>query len=187
MKQSHLPEDLKRCVAFHGHLCPGVVIGYCAARLALEELRAERSGDEEVIAIVENDTCAVDAIQVLTGCTFGKGNLYFLDYGKMAFSFAVRRTGKSIRLRLRPIRPPDIESVPEDQRRDRHIEYMLEQDSKNLFEIRKDALTRLPATARIRESLPCDACGEMVMATRIREYGGRNLCIPCHEHRLEQT
>ena len=30
---------------------------------------------------------AVDAVQVLTGCTFGKGNLIYRPTGKMAFSF----------------------------------------------------------------------------------------------------
>ena len=88
--QIELPDDLKTCVEFHGHLCPGVVIGYCTAKLGMRELSARRAGDEELIAIVENDTCAVDAIQVLTGCTFGKGNLFFRDHGKMVFTFATR-------------------------------------------------------------------------------------------------
>ena len=98
-----LPDDLKRCVAFHGHLCPGVVIGYCAAKLGMRELSAQRAGDEEVIAIVENDTCAVDAIQVLTGCTFGKGNLFFRDHGKMVFTFALRANGQSVRPPIPPL------------------------------------------------------------------------------------
>jgi len=94
MKEIDLPDDLKQCVAFHGHLCPGLVIGYCAAKLGMRLLAADRSADEELIAIVENDTCAVDAIQALTGCTFGKGNLFFQDHGKMVFTFAVRPTAR---------------------------------------------------------------------------------------------
>ena len=27
-----LPEDLKKCVDFHGHLCPGLVYGYLVAK-----------------------------------------------------------------------------------------------------------------------------------------------------------
>ena len=179
MEETDLPEDLQECVAFHGHLCPGVVIGYCAAKLGMRELPARRAGDEELIAIVENDTCAVDAVQVLTGCTFGKGNLYFRDYGKMVFTFATRCNGHSIRLRLRPARPPGIEAVPENRRRRYQIEHMLSQDPAGLFETRRDALASLPSAAHIRESLPCDACGEMVMSTRLRHRGGRSLCIPC--------
>ncbi|MCL4536163.1 MAG: formylmethanofuran dehydrogenase subunit E family protein, partial [Nitrospirae bacterium] len=61
-------------VKFHGHSCPGLALGYRVGVAAVKELNMENiSEDEEVVAIVENDSCAVDAIQVLTGCTFGKG------------------------------------------------------------------------------------------------------------------
>lgn len=186
MEEINLPEDLKECVAFHGHLCPGVVIGYCAAKLGMRDLSARRAGDEELIAIVENDTCAVDAIQVLTGCTFGKGNLYFRDHGKMVFTFATRSNGRSVRLCLRPIGPPDISEIPEDQRRRRQVEFMLAHDPSEFFEVRKDALASLPSTARIRESFPCEACGEMVMSTRVRPRGNKNVCIPCYENTQER-
>ena len=179
MEEINLPEDLKQCVAFHGHLCPGVVIGYCAAKLGMRELSARRAGDEELIAIVENDTCAVDAIQVLTGCTFGKGNLYFRDHGKMVFTFAARSNGRSVRLCLRPISPPGIGDVPEDQRRRYHIEFMLVHDPVEFFDVRKDALACLPSQARIRESVPCETCAEMVMSTRLRKRGNKSVCIPC--------
>ena len=181
MAKLELPDDLKRCVAFHGHFCPGVVIGYCAAKLGMRELGAERSGDEELIAIVENDTCAVDAIQVLTGCTFGKGNLYFRDYGKMVFTFAVRPSGRSVRLCLRPGPAPATDDLPEDQRRRRQIEYMLAGDPARLFSVRTEALACLPPGARIRQSVACDECGERVMATRIQDRDGRKVCIPCQE------
>jgi len=186
MEGMHLPDDLKQCVAFHGHLCPGVVIGYCAAKLGMRELSARRAGDEELIAIVENDTCAVDAIQVLTGCTFGKGNLYFRDYGKMVFTFATRSNGRSVRLRLRPTSPTMAKDVPEDQQRRHRIEFMLARDPSEFFEVRKDALACLPSTARIRESSACEACGEMVMSTRLRARGNKNVCIPCYENAQEQ-
>ncbi len=39
-------------------------------------LQVERDGDEELFAIVETDACGADAIQVITGCTFGKGNFF---------------------------------------------------------------------------------------------------------------
>ena len=31
----NLPEDLKRVVAFHGHFCPGILVGWRAAKLAM--------------------------------------------------------------------------------------------------------------------------------------------------------
>jgi formylmethanofuran dehydrogenase subunit E len=69
------PASLTQVVAFHGHYCPGVTIGYRAALIALRELGVERAQDEELVALCENDACGVDAVQALTGCTLGKGNL----------------------------------------------------------------------------------------------------------------
>jgi formylmethanofuran dehydrogenase subunit E len=59
----------------HGHECPGLAIGYRMAAAGFEALESARAEDEELVAIVENDACGVDALQCLTGCTFGKGNL----------------------------------------------------------------------------------------------------------------
>ena len=54
-----------------------------------------------MVCISENDACGVDAIQVLLGCSVGKGNLLFHMRGKQAFSFYNRKTGKSVRLVLK--------------------------------------------------------------------------------------
>ena len=94
-------DDFKRCEAFHGHVCGGLAIGYVAAKAGLAWLREKRALDEELVAIVETDACCVDAIQVLTGCTFGKGNLIYRDYGKMGFTFFNRRSGQGVRLAMR--------------------------------------------------------------------------------------
>ena len=80
------PEDFEAIVRFHGHVCPGVALGYRAAKIAAALLQADRSEDEELVAIVETDACGVDAFQVLLGCTLGKGNLLFRDYGKQVFT-----------------------------------------------------------------------------------------------------
>ena len=76
---------------FHGHTCPGLALGYRVALFALDKL-GNRAVDEELVAIVENNSCAVDAVQVITGCTFGKGNLIFRDYGKQVYTFLRRPT-----------------------------------------------------------------------------------------------
>ena len=90
------------CVAFHGHSCGGLTIGWKAALYAIELLELKFSDDEEVCCICENDACCVDAIQVMLGCSAGKGNLMFHLTGKMAFSFYERSSGKSVRLMLKP-------------------------------------------------------------------------------------
>lgn len=87
----------ERCAAFHGHVCGGLTIGYQAALYAAKLLGLTFSQDEEVVCICENDACGVDAIQVMLGCSVGKGNLLFHLRGKQAFSFYNRKTGESVR------------------------------------------------------------------------------------------
>ena len=92
-----ISKDLvEKTIDFHGHWCPGLAVGIRAAELALKEIG--KASDEEIVAVVETDMCAVDAIQYLTGCTLGKGNLIYKDYGKSAFTFYRRRDNKAIRL-----------------------------------------------------------------------------------------
>ncbi len=79
-------------IQFHGHECPGLAIGYRMATAAMETLELFRAEDEELVAIVENDACGVDALQCVTGCTFGKGNLLFRDYGKHVYTIFSRST-----------------------------------------------------------------------------------------------
>ena len=94
----------QECVRFHGHECPGLAIGYRAVEIAKEYLGDVFSPlyDEEVVCVTENDACGVDAVQWLSGCTIGKGNLIYRPSGKMAFSFFLRKSGKSIRLVMKP-------------------------------------------------------------------------------------
>ena len=92
-----LSEDLKKCIEFHGHLCPGLVYGYLVAKEAIKLLELRRSRDEEVVAISENDSCAVDALQIVLGTSTGKGNLILKDYGKNAYTILNRSSKKAYR------------------------------------------------------------------------------------------
>ncbi len=94
------PELITQTISFRGHFCPGLAVGIRAAQWAIEEMG--KASDEEIVAVVETDMCGVDAIQFLTGCTFGKGNLIHKDFGKNAFTFYRRRDNKSARLVARP-------------------------------------------------------------------------------------
>jgi formylmethanofuran dehydrogenase subunit E len=85
-------------VRFHGHSCPGLAIGYRMTVAGLAALEQARAGDEELVAIVENDACGVDAVQVVAGCSFGKGNLVFRDVGKPVYTFFSRATGRGVRV-----------------------------------------------------------------------------------------
>ena len=94
-------EDFKKCADFHGHICPGLAIGYRAAMAALDWLEENRAMDEEMVATVETDACGTDAVQVLTGCTLGKGNLILKYYGKHVYTVVSRNSGEGVRVALK--------------------------------------------------------------------------------------
>ena len=190
--------DIEGTIKFHGHSCPGLAIGIRAAEIALREI-GPHSADEEIVAIVETDMCGVDAIQYLTGCPFGKGNLIHLDYGKNAFTFIRRSDGKALRIVTRSdaFDPPNPEhqalferlrggeATEEEQARfgalhSQRVQQVLDAPEEMLFDVH-EVEPRIPARARVMASLACDACGEMAMETRTRRFQGRTLCTPCFE------
>lgn len=166
--------ELTETVRFHGHLCPGLAIGYRASKIALERLASERAEDEEMVAIVENDSCSVDAVQWLTGCTFGKGNFIFRDFGKQVFTFAMRPTGRAVRIALKAC-TSDVETD-----RETRINHILNAPTEDLFEVMQMTIS-LPPMAQIRDSVVCESCGEGVMNSRAVERDGQTLCTPCSQ------
>jgi formylmethanofuran dehydrogenase subunit E len=203
MDLENLPQDLGPVVAFHGHLCPGVLIGYRASKIALEKLRSGRSEDEELVAVVENDSCSVDAVQFMTGATFGKGNFIFRDYGKQVFTFIRRSDGKALRVSLRTDGrdldnlTPEEKKLLEDYRstdepseelrqaaRKLSARALLENSDEKLFDIEWVEVP-MPEKARIFKSVECESCGEKTMETRVVKCKGRSYCIPCSEKRPE--
>ena len=165
-------------VKFHGHTCPGLAMGYRMALAAMDALKAVHSGDEEIVAMVENDACGVDALQCLTGCTFGKGNLVFRDYGKQVYTLYSRATGKGVRVIFHG------KGVPPGMRENRgaYADFILNAPAGDLISL-TNVTINAPEPARIRNSVICAECSEPVMETRIREVNGKILCIPCAEGR----
>ncbi len=198
MKETTVSAELiEKTTQFHGHWCPGLAIGIRASEWALQEMG--KSADEEVVAVVETDMCGVDAIQYMTGCTFGKGNLIYKDYGKNAFTFYFRKNGKAARLVLRPTIYGDAGPLLRKLHQKMEAEGLSEEEEKTWKETR-GAISRrimeldltevfevkapegpLPKKARIFSSLTCERCGEPVMETRTRRFSDQGLCIPCFE------
>ncbi len=177
MAFTYRKELLERAVDFHGHLCPGLLIGFRAALLGLKTLEGKRSEDEELVAIVENDSCAVDGIQSVTGCTFGKGNLIFRDFGKQVFTLADRSKVRGTRLSFRGdrLKTKANEGVTD---RDAFIKVLLDSTDEELFHV-QEVTAILPDFAQIHPSLACDICGERVMETRIAHVRGQKMCLDC--------
>jgi formylmethanofuran dehydrogenase subunit E len=164
----------KDIIAFHGHSCPGLAIGYRMTKAGLSFLAGSRSADEELVAIVENDACGVDALQMLSGCTFGKGNLIFKDYGKHVYTLYNRKTKRGVRVVF------NDRHVPGGMRdnREQFIRWLLTAPEEVIVSLKEVQLDE-PEPARIRKSVTCAFCGESVMETRTREIRGKTACIPC--------
>lgn len=191
-------KTLDEVVSFHGHMCPGLAIGYRVSVLALREA-GRRSGDEEIVAIVENNSCAVDAVQVMTGCTFGKGNLIFRDYGKQVYTFIKRPTGEYLRISVKWASPKETDEErsmwerysqgdrAEDvlkavhNRKSKKTRAILDASDTELFDITRGKVEEMPQEARIYPSITCGMCGEKTMEPRLRVKQGMTVCIPCFE------
>lgn len=163
-------------VEFHGHSCPGLAIGYRMSLAAMRYLGSTRSDDEELVAVVENDACGVDALQCITGCTFGKGNLLFQDFGKNVYTLYSRSSGKGVRVAFHGRR------VPNGLREDKpaFIRFLQECGDEAILTL-VDTDATPPNPARIRNSVVCQICQEPVMDTRLRVAGGQTVCMPCAE------
>jgi len=158
----------------HGHHCPGLAMGYRMAKEALAVIRASHPEGERLGAVVENNMCGTDALQWVTSCTFGKGNLVFRDWGKPVFTLYSVRTREGVRVVFHGKR------VPQSARKDRDdfIIWILEaprEEMMSLIEVTMDE----PDSPRTKASVNCGGCGEPVSISRIREIDGETLCIPC--------
>ncbi len=171
-------EDLKRAVAYHGHLCSGQVLGVRMARLGLEIMGlSDRDPKKmrDLIVFVESDRCATDAAYVVTGATMGRRRMKYKDYGKMAMSFYYIPTKKAVRVYpVTDVFPPaDVEDLVKfwDQYNDNDLFswYNVEID------INENDLPGKP-----REHAVCSQCGERVLDGRhIIDNQGVIKCRAC--------
>ena len=160
-------------LAFHGHSCPGLALGCRVAVDALARMDMDRpSKDEELVCVAETDSCAVDAIQAIAGCTLGKGNLLLRMRGKHAFSFYQRNGKGSFRILWRAAQKHDM---PRAER----AFYYLSAPASELYTL-SEVCKPLPAQALLSPSLACALCGEMTSEPYIRLRDGQPQCLDCH-------
>ena len=195
-----IDQMFQEAVVFHGHSCPGLAIGVRVAVIAREVLTAGRAEDEDLVCIAETDACGVDGIQFVSGCTAGKGNLIIHNYGKQAFSFFNRATGKAVRVAVRPEAAMDARdpegwaarmavfagtATPEQQAaaeasKERMIDVYLHGPQEEVYSVTMIPAPEIPK-AKIQVSVICAGCGEPVMPARAVERDGKYFCVPCSE------
>lgn len=161
----------EEAVAFHGHACPGLAIGFRAVEAAEKALGKSllQGTDEDFVCVAENDACGVDAVIYLTDCTPGKGNFLFRLRGKQAFSFFVR-DGEAVRVVLKPKKC--------EMTREEWQEELLTKPIEELFDLKKPHY-ELPERARIFVNQACSLCGESTMELMLRLEEGKPVCLDC--------
>src|SRR5260370_27458801 len=79
----------------------GQVVGLGMGMLGCRAIGVEepRGADRKsLIAFVEIDRCAADAVNTVIGCRLGKRTLKYYDYGKLAATFLNVKTGEAVRV-----------------------------------------------------------------------------------------
>src|SRR6478752_1442035 len=101
MMLQSLEDLLHKAEIAHGHMCAGQILGVRMSVLGLRSLGIEDplgADRKRLVAFVEIDRCATDAIGMVTGCRLGKRTLKFRDWGKMAATFVDLSAGTGVRI-----------------------------------------------------------------------------------------
>lgn len=159
-----------KAVAFHGHACPGLAIGFRACEAAIEKMGINPAEDEELVCVCETDACGVDAVQALLSCTLGKGNLIYKNLGKQAYTFINRKNGQGMRFYLK--------ARNQGMERAAYQQYLLDAPLDVLFSFKESSM-KIPEKARLFKSLICEKCGEWLSEPQARIEEGKQVCLSC--------
>ncbi|WP_078060667.1 FmdE family protein [Desulfotomaculum copahuensis] len=194
------PKDyLEMGLKFHGHKCPAMPMGLRAGAAAMNKLGIGRTGDSEWLALVEIGenhcaTCFADGVQVITGCTFGKGNIKKLDYGKWGLTLINKKAGKAVRV------APKAETMAQNKQSTFFTEYrtkgvpptkvpaevvdpliqrVMNAPEEMLFNVSEIFDYPYQEKKHSFESFVCEECGEMVVEQYGRIKNGKKVCPVC--------
>ena len=198
----HLMKSFEEVVDFHRHLCLDIAMGFRIAQAAMREMGNEVSNMKQVVAIVDNETCAVDAIQEFTGCTMGKRNLILTGVGKPVYTLMNTKTRNAVRIYCHFWETFDPDG--EFSKRRRHsvsslatkeeaesfqkelkgkIDEILNASEDKLFSLKRVSMEPPPKSGKY-QSEPCTACGEHTHIGRLQLVDGKKMCKSCAESSL---
>lgn len=192
----YVEKEFDEVVAFHGCYCLDIAMGYRISKALMREMGTDMSNMKDVYAYVGAPTCAVDAIQKVTGCTPGKRNLVFTNTGKSVFVVHNVKTGKAVRaychywdnfdhaqLREQRKAAHAPTATPEQKAAlstllDHQIHGILAAPEATLFALSRVKLEAPPRSSKYI-SEPCAVCGEFAKADLLQDQGGKKLCLEC--------
>jgi len=189
-------------LTLHGHKCPAMPLGLRVGAAAMNKLCVERATDGQLMALVEIGenhcaTCFADGVQMITGCTFGKGNIKKLHYGKWGVTLIDKKSGRAVRV------APRAEAMEANK----HTEFFSKYREKGVPASEVPDGVVAPLIERVMnapedqllnvgelfekhwqdsphsfDSFKCDMCGEMTVEPYGRLLGDKRVCIPCREN-----
>ncbi|GAB4231791.1 MAG: FmdE family protein [Deltaproteobacteria bacterium] len=197
-------EYLEAGLQFHGHKCPAMPMGLRAGAAAMNRLGVGRAKDKELSAVVElgDDHCShcfADGIQMVTGCTFGKGNLRKAGYGKFGVTLVDRESGQAVRVvpkaeaQAKMKQTPffleyRLKGVPPSRVPDAVVDPLIGQvmgaPEDGILNVGRPFPMDIGKPSETFASFVCDRCGETVVEKYGRVVGERKVCIPCQEKLL---
>ncbi len=186
---------------FHGHKCPAMPNGLRVAEAAMNKLGVERTGDSALHAILELGedhcaTCFADGVQVISGCTFGKGNIEKTHKGKWGLTLVDKKTNRAVRA------VPKAEAMLQTKKTEFFTKYRElgvppTQVPDEVVQPLVDKVMNAPAEMIMTisdvfefkwqqpphsfNSLACEQCGEMVVAEYTTLKNGKRICKDCAE------
>lgn len=187
-------------VDFHRHLCLDIAIGYRAAEILVREMGDELKNMKEVVALVGNQTCALDAIQEITGCTFGKRNLIMTHVGKPVYILQNTKTGNSVRVYChywdtfdhtefrmlrKAVKKTDATAEQKatlQQLTKETIDKILAAPESELFQVSRIVLPP-PEISGKYPAAACTVCGEYADQALLTGAEGKKLCKECVEQK----
>jgi len=192
---------LEAGLTLHGHKCPAMPMGLRVGAAAINKLGVERAKDGQLIALIEigDDhcaTCFADGVQMITGCTFGKGNIKKLHYGKWGVTLIDKKSGRAVRVTpraeaMKANKQTEFFSeyrekgVPASQVPPAVVEPLIERvmnaPEQQLLSVGDIVERKWTDPPHSFDSFVCEMCGEMTVEPYGRILGGKKVCIPCRE------
>jgi formylmethanofuran dehydrogenase subunit E len=168
----------KKAKEFHGHACPGIVLGTRLAMAGMRELGMDpHKNHHNLIVYMEIDRCGADAVQAITGCSLGHRSLKHMDYGKFAATFVDMGTGKAVRVAVQEKNRAKHDHLEQKE----VIKILGESPESDILKIEKVRISipddDIPGFPKEKEK--CSICGEQVLDNRHVIIEGKVLCKNC--------
>lgn len=199
-------EFLQAGQQLHGHKCPAMPLGLRAGAAAMNTLGVERAKDGQLLAVVELGDghcahCFADGVQMITGCTFGKGNIRKAGYGKFGLTLIDRASGRAVRVVPRAEAQQSMKKTPffQDYRTkgvpasqvpaavvEPLIEKVMGAPEAELLAVGEQFTQPVEKKVEDFATFVCERCGEMTVESYGRIVGEKRVCIPCQQALLAQ-